>query len=61
MSSLNALQILWSGKITLLIPELQISQSSWRPRFLQLTVKWYSGHTKTSVSPDNNVVDVGPD
>ena len=55
----NALQMSWSGKIILLITELYISQSSWRPRSLQPTIKWYSRHSKTFVSPDNNVMHVG--
>ena len=59
-SSPSALQISWSGNIDLFTPELQISQSSWRPRLLQLTVMWYNRHTKTSVSPDDSVSDVDP-
>ena len=30
-----AVHISWSGSNDLLIPELQMSQSSWRPRFFQ--------------------------
>ena len=39
-------------------PELRMSQSSWRPWSLQLTLMWYNRHTKTSVSPDNSIKDV---
>ena len=60
-SSPSAVQMSWSGKIDLLTPELCTNQSSWRPRSLQLTVKWYNRHTKTSVSPDERVIDVGPE
>ncbi len=60
-SSPSAMQISWSGNIDLFTPELRTSQSSWRPRSLQLTVMWYNRHTKTSVSPDDSVMDVGPD
>ncbi len=35
-----------------------MSQSSWRQRFLQLTVMWYNKHTKTS---DDSVKDVVPE
>ena len=59
-SSPRAMQILWSGSIDFFTPELRMSQSSWRPWSLQLTVLWYNRHTKTSVSPDNSVKDVGP-
>lgn len=46
----SAVHISWSGNIDFLIPELQTSQSSWRPRYFQLTVIWYNRHTKTSVT-----------
>ena len=35
----SALHIAWSGSTDLFTPELRISQSSWRPSFLQLTMK----------------------
>ena len=59
-SSPSAMQISWSGNIDLFTPELRMSQSSWRPRSLQLTVMWYNKHKKTSVSPDDSVRDVDP-
>ena len=57
----SAVHTSWSGNIDLLIPELQMSQSSWRPRSFQLTVVRYNKHKKTSVSPNDHVMDVGPD
>ena len=60
-SSPRAMQISWSGSMDFFTPELRMSQSSWRPWFLQLTVMWYNRNTKISVSPDNSIKDVGPD
>ena len=47
-SSPRAAQTLCRGNIDLFSPELRMSHSSWRPRFLQLAVKWYNRQTKTS-------------
>ena len=44
----------------LFTPEFWISYSSQRPWCLQVTVRWYNRQTKTSVSPDDSVKDVGP-
>ena len=53
-SSPRAAQTSCRGNIDLFSPELRMSHSSWRPRFLQLAVKWYNRQTKTSVSPDDS-------